>query len=120
MKQREDKMIQWVSASDGFIAANVMRWKEGVFKPRRSQKGKPLRIGEQLVTDEVLREPDLKGYIHLIVRGCEIVSELAGRTLLPILTGTEMNRSKKPSCGEIRNGCCGPMKAPARWLPARF
>ena len=66
-------MAEWVSAADGFIEADVIRWKEGVFKPRRSRKGRSVRIGEQLVTAEVLRESDVKGFVPLLVRGCEII-----------------------------------------------
>jgi len=29
-------MADWVSVGDGFIAADVIRWKEGVFQNRRS------------------------------------------------------------------------------------
>ncbi|MEY2395493.1 MAG: 2-C-methyl-D-erythritol 4-phosphate cytidylyltransferase [Acidobacteriaceae bacterium] len=88
-------MVQWVSADDGFIAADVIRWKEGVFKPRKSRKGRSLRVGEQLVIAEVLREPDIKGFVSLLVRGCEIISELPGRTLAPISAGSEVKRAQK-------------------------
>ena len=44
-------MEQWIEAQD-FIAADVIRWREGVFHNRR--KGKALRIGERQVAAEVL------------------------------------------------------------------
>ena len=69
-------MDDWVTADD-FIPADVIRWTEGIFDRRR--KGKALRIGERLVTAEVLsRGPD--NWVQLLVRGVEITrSDYAGK-----------------------------------------
>jgi hypothetical protein len=88
-------MAEWVSAADGFIEADVIRWKEGVFKPRRSRKGRAVRVGEQLVAAEVLRGPDVKGLLYLLVCSCEILSEIPGKTLTPLARGTKLNRARK-------------------------
>lgn len=44
-------MDQWVPATD-FIAADVVRWTEGIYDRRK--RGKALRIGERLVAAEVI------------------------------------------------------------------
>lgn len=89
-------MAEWVPIQDdGFVAADVIRWKEGVYKPRRSRKAKPLRIGDQIVTAEVLKEPDAKGWVRLLVRKCEVLDELTTKKLFPITANTEIRRARK-------------------------
>ena len=69
-------MLEWISIQDGaLITADVIRWKEYVYKPKRSQKGKALRIGELQLTAEVLKGPDADGWVRLLVRKCEILTE---------------------------------------------
>lgn len=79
-------MGEWVSAADGFIEADVIRWTEGIYDRRR--RGKALRIGERLVTAEVLsRGPD--NWVHLLVRAVMITrSDYAGKTI-PLLNAGE-------------------------------
>ncbi len=92
-------MAEWVPIQDGaFIAADVIQWKEGVYKPRRSRKAKAVRLGDRMVTAEVLKEPDANGWVQLLVRGCEVVSAKIGRNPwdVPLLPkGTEIKRAKK-------------------------
>ena len=52
-------------------------------------------MGEQIVTAEVLKEPDAKGWVRLLVRKCEILTELTTRKLFPISGNTEIRRAKK-------------------------
>ncbi len=86
----------WVSIQDGgLIKADVIRWKEGVYKPRRSRKAKAVRLGEWLVSAEVLQDPDVKGWMRLLVRKCEILSELSIKSPPPMSSGTEIKRAKK-------------------------
>ncbi len=55
-------MAEWVSIQDGwYIMADVIRWKEGVYSQWRSRKTKAPRLGDRLVTAEVLEEPDGDG-----------------------------------------------------------
>lgn len=65
-------MAAWISVGDGFIEADVIRWKEPVFKNR--QYGQPVRVGDRLVTAEVLREADKDGWVYLLVRRSEVLS----------------------------------------------
>lgn len=82
-------MDEWVPAED-FIAADVIRWTEGIFDRRR--KGKALRIGERRVTAEVLsRGPD--NWVQLLVRGVEITrSDYAGKTIPLLKAGETVKR----------------------------
>lgn len=82
-------MDDWVTAED-FIPADVIRWTEGIFDRRR--KGKALRIGERLVTAEVLsRGPD--NWVQLLVRGVEITrSDYAGKTIPLLKAGETIKR----------------------------
>lgn len=65
-------MAEWIACGDGYIEADVIRWKEPVWERRR---GKNRTIGDRLVTAEVLREADEKEFVRLLVRGCEVISE---------------------------------------------
>lgn len=85
-------MTNWIPAPD-FIAADVIRWTEGVFENRR--RGKALRIGERRVAAEVLSRGD-DGWVRLIVRACTITrDEFGGKTVTVLKTGTAIRRSIK-------------------------
>jgi hypothetical protein len=61
-------MTEWVPVHDGgFIAADVIRWKEGVYTQRRGRKTKAPRLGDRLVTAEVLNGPDADGWVRLLL-----------------------------------------------------
>lgn len=85
-------MEQWIPASD-FIAADVVRWTEGVFdRPRR---GRALRIGERQIAAEVL-ERGTDGWVRLLVRACTITrDDYAGRTIPILKPGTQVRRGVK-------------------------
>ena len=85
-------MEQWIEGRD-FIAADVIRWKEGVFHNRR--KGKALRIGERQVAAEVLQRGE-DGWVKLLVRGCTITKdEAAGRSVQALKAGEQIRRASK-------------------------
>jgi hypothetical protein len=89
-------MADWVPIlDDGFIAADVIRWKEGVYSRRRSSKAKAPRLGDRLVTAEVLKGPDSDGWVRLLVRKCEIISELSTRKPLSLPANTEIKRARR-------------------------
>jgi len=86
-------MTIWVPVGDGFIEADVIRWKEPVFKNTRS--GRAVRVGDRLVFAEVLRESDADGWVYLMVRRSEVVSAKIGWSLSDVLLpaiGTETKR----------------------------
>ena len=85
-------MDQWIPATD-FIAADVVRWTEGIYDRRR--RGKALRIGERLVAAEVI-ERGKDGWVRLLVRACTISKdEFAGRPIIPIKAGEILRRGEK-------------------------
>jgi hypothetical protein len=87
-------MAEWISTGDHFIEADVIRWKEAVFRPRR-KKGRSVKLGERLMVAEVLRQDS--EWVYLLVRQCELVSIMTGR--LPrevhlLHNGTETKRKR--------------------------
>jgi hypothetical protein len=85
-------MDQWIPATD-FIAADVVRWTEGIYDRRK--RGKALRIGERLVAAEVI-ERGKDGWVKLLVRACTITKdEFAGKPILPLKAGEQVRRGEK-------------------------
>lgn len=88
-------MTEWIPCGEGFIQADVIRWKEGVFERRGPGQGRAMRIGDRLVIAEVLSEADEEGWVWLLVRSCEIVSEKPGRRKVEKLkNGREVKRKR--------------------------
>ena len=67
---------EWIPCGSGFIAADVIRWNEGVWQSLRRRRGRLVNIGERVITAEVLR--DEGGWLDFLVRGCAIASEKPG------------------------------------------
>lgn len=85
-------MDQWVPATD-FIAADVIRWTEGIYDRRK--RAKALRIGERLIAAEVI-ERGKDGWVKLLVRACTITKdEFAGKPILPLKPGEPVRRGEK-------------------------
>lgn len=85
-------MNQWIPATD-FIAADVVRWTEGIYDRRR--RSKTLRIGERLIAAEVI-ERGKDGWVKLLVRACTITKdEFAGKPILPLKAGEQVRRGEK-------------------------
>lgn len=105
-------MVEWVPLQGGgFFTADVIRWKEGVYRPRRSRKAKALRLGDRLVIAEVLKEPDAKGWVRLLVRNSEILSELSIRKPRSLPPGRKSRGPARQLFGERASACFGAMKA---------
>ena len=88
-------MTEWIPIEDGFIGADVVRWKEVAYGQRRSRRGKAPRLGKRVVTAEVLKEPDKKGWVRLLARHCETIEQLSIRKLPSLLPGDEIKRARK-------------------------
>ncbi|WP_156397254.1 MULTISPECIES: hypothetical protein [unclassified Sphingomonas] len=83
-------MDQWIPAKD-FIAADVVRWTEGVFDRRRKGK-KAMRIGERLMIGEVLDRSD-DGWVRLLILGSTITKdEIYGKAIPPMKPGVQLRR----------------------------
>jgi hypothetical protein len=88
-------MAEWVPIKEGFIAADVIRWKEKVYMPRRARRGRVVRLGERMVTAEVLKGTDSKGWVRLLVRQCETLVEYTIRRLPSYMNGAEIKRARR-------------------------
>lgn len=75
------------------IVADVIRWTEPIWSPPRKKRGKPDKIGEQILTAEVLAVGD---FLQLHVRAVEKVflEEGAGKHVLTVKTGDTIKRKK--------------------------
>ena len=83
-------MPVWIACPEGFIAADVIRWREGVWSRRGPGKGRAVKIGDRDVVAEVLEGPDAEGFYLLLVRDCRVFSEQPQRCQLP--TGEDIRR----------------------------
>jgi len=94
-------MAVWMPVGDGFIEADVIRWKEPVYKNR--QYGKPARLGYRQVTAEVLREADKDGWVYLLVRRSEVVAAHPGWNLSDVVL-PPTDKETKRRLGTILRG----------------
>ena len=89
-------MTEWVAVGGGFIEADVVRWQEGVWERRGPRGRRVVLAGDRVMTAEVLREVDEKGWVSLNVVDCRVgVSRIHRRELVPIKSGTEIRRGYK-------------------------
>jgi hypothetical protein len=65
-------MLQWIPVGM-VIEADVIRWKEGIYERKGPRQGRVVRIGDRLVTAEVLGEADEEGWFYLLIKSSEIV-----------------------------------------------
>jgi hypothetical protein len=76
-EERNSMAAEWIPCGGGFIAADVMRWNEGVWQRLRRRRGGLVNIGDPVITAEVLR--DEGGWLDLLIRGCAVASEKPGQ-----------------------------------------
>jgi len=89
-------MGEWVPITDKFIEADVIRWREGVFSRPRRRRARVMKIGERRITGEVLKNPDADGWVVLMVRYCEVLSETAiGQIVERFKDGKTLRRSRE-------------------------
>lgn len=62
--------MEWVPCGDRYIDADVIRWREAIWKPKTGKKSRPRKIGERLVTAEVVKR-ESGGWVRLKIRQCE-------------------------------------------------
>lgn len=83
-------MDQWISAKD-FIAADIIRWTEGVFDRRRKGK-KAMRIGERQMVGEVQHRGE-DGWVRLLVLSSTITKdEIYGKAIPSMKPGVQLRR----------------------------
>lgn len=95
MAENRGRLGEWVSAAEGFIEADVIRWTEGIYEKRRGKKGKSRRLGERQVTAEVIEATD-DGWLKLLVRACTVTKDdFAGARLPTPTIGDTIKRARK-------------------------
>jgi hypothetical protein len=64
-------MPKWIPCGDGFIEADVIRWKEAVWRRPERKRRRAVRLGDGLVAAEVIR--DEEGWVALLIRGYRLL-----------------------------------------------
>lgn len=88
----EERVAEWIPCGGGFIAADVIRWTEKVWRDveRRRQA---VNAGERVVVAEVA---SIEGdWVELLVRGCTVLSEMPGWKLEPLEDGVTLRRKRR-------------------------
>lgn len=67
-------MAVWLDCADGFIQADVIRWREGIWQRRGPKGARAIKLGDREVIAEVLDGPDDEGWVTLLVRDCCILT----------------------------------------------
>lgn len=95
MAENRGRLGEWVSAAEGFIEADVIRWTEGIYEKRRGKKGKSRRLGERQVTAEVI-EAASDGWLKLLIRATTVTKDdYAGSTLPQPKIGDTLKRARR-------------------------
>jgi hypothetical protein len=85
-------MPKWIPCGDGFIEADVIRWKEDVWQRPKRKRGDAVHLGDRIVTAEVIRDED--GWVDLLIRGYAVSHEIPGRKVEVLAKGTEIHRQR--------------------------
>jgi hypothetical protein len=85
----------WIPCGADFIEADVVRWKEPVWKPKGRRNSRSQKIGERQVTAQVLKvTPD--GWVQLLVKRCVTTNAPTWlKTIPPLKQGGEVRRQRK-------------------------
>ena len=87
-------MSEWTPLTSGFIAADVIRWEEAVFSKTQRRSRRAMKIGTRRITAEVTSGPDNEGWVTLLVRQCEVLTEIAvGHDVEVFANGAPLRRA---------------------------
>ncbi len=85
-------MSEWIPCGEAFIEADVIRWREAVWKPKARKNSRAVRIGERTITAQVLKVMP-EGWVVLVVKRCETTNaEIWWRTIPALKPGAELRR----------------------------
>jgi hypothetical protein len=90
-------MTGWTEVKHDFIKADVIRWNEGDWL-RRGPRGRThnVKVGDRVVTAEVLQPADADGWVLLKVVACAVgVSRVHRKVVTALKEGTEIRRAYK-------------------------
>jgi hypothetical protein len=88
-------MAEWISCSDGFIEADVVRWTEAVWKRGRRKGSRAMKVGERLIIGQVERT-DASDWVFLQVLESRVTKETQGRSVTEVLKkGQDIRRKRR-------------------------
>ena len=101
-------VTEWYELRGGIIAADVIRWREPIWEEwgpkgkRRKRVGNTfggqriVRVGERVISAEVIQGPDEDGWVYLLVRQYDNLGFAKPERLLnPPKVGSELKRKYK-------------------------
>jgi len=93
--------VKWLSCGTDFIVADVIRWREPVWKPQpRHSKKRPVITGHRVITGQVVKV-DRGGWVHIEVTACTVEPAPQWlRPLYPLKRGEAIRRQR----GKIGQG----------------
>lgn len=92
--------MKWLACGNDFIEADVIRWKEPVWKPQpRRSKRKPSIIGQRLITGQIVKI-DRAGWVHIEVTACTVEPAPHWLHPLPPLKAGEAIRRQRGKVGQ--------------------
>lgn len=92
--------MKWLACGAEFIVADVIRWREPVWKPQpRTSKKKPAIIGQRRITGQILRI-DRNGWVHIRVAACTTEPSPHWPHPLPPLKPGEIIRRQRSKIGQ--------------------
>lgn len=64
--------MEWLKCGTEFIVADVIRWREPIWKPQpRKSKKPPTMIGHRIITGQISKI-DRYGWVHIQVAACTV------------------------------------------------
>jgi len=90
----------WIPCNDGFIEADVIRWREPVWEKRGPKGGRVVKVGDRDMVAQVVKEdpPDERedsGWVWLLVKSCKIAGDTQGRKSTGIDAESTVKRARK-------------------------
>lgn len=114
--------MKWLACGTDFIVADVIRWREPVWKPQpRTSKKKPSIIGQRTITGQVVKI-DRAGWAHIEVTACTVEpAPQWARPIVPLDNGEAIRRQRsKIGHGKVQRLLWSDESARAAVLGSRF
>jgi hypothetical protein len=114
--------LKWLACGTDFIVADVIRWREPVWKPQpRTSKKKPSIIGQRVITGQIVKI-DRAGWVHIEVTGCTVEpAPHWTRALSPFKNGEAIRRQRgKIGQGKVQRLLWSDESARAAVIGSRF
>jgi hypothetical protein len=114
--------VKWLTCGTDFIVADVIRWREPVWKPQpRNSKKKPVITGHRVIAGQIVKI-DRSGWVHIEVAECTVAPAPNWlRPLYPLKTGEVVRRQRsKNGQGKVERLPWSDESARAEIVGSRF